>query len=107
MSVMKALLNEKSNQSVEEFKQNVITEGVRIFESGVESPFKMSSLKEDAQLQSLFESTNEKDQKRAALTCIALENQAAWLTGVIKNYGEATVMGSLGALTPKIMDVVR
>jgi hypothetical protein len=65
MSVMKALLNEKSNQSVEEFKQNVITEGVRIFESGVDSPFKMSSLKEDNQLQSLFESTNEKDQKRA------------------------------------------
>lgn len=110
MGLINAILDERRAQTAEQMKEMIMTEGTHIFETGVNSWGKFhtkSPLEEDVNLQELFNSDDEEKNKRAALTCIVINNQKKFMEGLINVYGEATVMGSLGALTPKILDVVR
>jgi hypothetical protein len=111
MGIVNELVLTERQHFGEKVRQNILTEGVQVFESmkndDLFSPMEVSSLKEDDNLRKLFESPKEKDQRIAALTCLMIKNQNQLLEGYRKSYGEATVVSALGALTPKILDIVR
>lgn len=110
MGLVSNLLTEQKIQSSEALRTGILTEGHQIYDRGVGlggSKLTCLPLTEDKTLTKLFESSNEKDQKRAALTCLVLEQQEKFMQSLMNTYGEATVMSTLGALTPKLLDVVR
>lgn len=111
MGLVSQLLESHKVAEGEKLRQNILTEGYSVYESFSESDCAFGKMevypKDDEVLTNLFSSAKESDHKKAALTCLMLKNQSRLMEGFIKQYGEATVVGALGALTPKIMDVVR
>lgn len=111
MGLLDQLVENKKVAIGEQVRQGILTEGVRIYDNLTNEdcfrPMEISTLHEDEKLTQLFNSPREKDQRIAALTCIMLENQNNLMKGYIKNYSESTVVSALGALTPKILDIVR
>ena len=98
MGVLGNLVEHNKIAQIQTYKSDLINSSAVLFES---------MYSEDEGLRGLFESDKDSDKYNAAVTMQVLKNQADFMEGMKQVYGEATVMGSLGALTPKIMDVVR
>lgn len=99
MGILNDLLSEQSVKTIESKRDQILTEGVNIYETRYKSKY--------PKFGEMFESTDPREQYRAAVTAIVMRNQEDWVSGNKAVFGEATVLGSLGALTPKILDVVR
>lgn len=98
MGVISRLVEEKKISQIQTYKSDLIQHGAALMES---------MRPDDSGLRTMFESDKDSDRYTAAVTMQVLENQEKFMQGLTQMYGEATVMGSLGALTPKVMDVVR
>jgi len=95
---------------------SIITEGYELWTGRYEESYgKSADKKSKSGLTKLWESSNPKDQKLAATTCLVMAMQEKWnkvqgcerLGDAMKLMGEATTMAGVGKLTPKILDVVR
>ena len=98
MGLLSNLVEQKKISNIQTYKSDLIQNSAALMES---------TRPEDEGLRTMFESENDSDRYTAAVTMMALENQRHFMEGLKTMYGEATVMGSLGALTPHVMDVVR
>ena len=98
MGVLSKLVEEKKVANIQTYKSDLIESCAALMES---------TRPEDEGLRKMFESDSDSERYTAAVTMQVLDNQQKFLDGLMTMYGEATVMGSLGALTPKVMDVVR
>jgi hypothetical protein len=95
----------EAQESRRALRQQIITEAGQLYESmsyqGQPLTQRWPKLFED------FESPNEEQNWRAALTMYAVENTRRLHENHIRLYGEAVVQASLGALNPRVLDVVR
>lgn len=98
MGLISKLIEDKKISQIQTYKSDLVTSGAALMES---------TRPNDEGLRKMFESDNASERYNAAVTMQVLKNQEDFIDGMKQMYGEATVMGSLGALTPKIMDVVR
>ena len=83
-----------------DFQQSVVTEGQKIFE---EQSWGESYPMLGAQL----ESSDPQEQWKGAYTATLMRNQAMFVEGAAKRYGESFISSKLGDIAPRIMDVVR
>lgn len=98
MGMLGKLVEDKKMAQIQTYKSDLVQTSAVLLES---------MFPEDEGLRGLFESDKDSDRYTAAVTMQVLKNQQDFMDGMNNLYGESTVMGSLGALTPKIMDVVR
>jgi Major capsid protein Gp23 len=93
-----SLIAEDKERSAVLFRENTIKRGARLFD---ETYNRYRGLGE------MLESNDTREQYKAALTLEMLAKVENYIENAKQMYGEATVQGSLGALTPRVLDVVR
>jgi hypothetical protein len=104
------LMTENKDRASALFRENSIKRGARLFDEG---GFYDMQAKRDRKysewsgLNDLFESDNPRDQWKAAMTMLAVEKTRQFLENAKEAWGEATVQTNLGALNPRVLDVVR
>ena len=84
----------------------VETQGQKILQEGL-TIYQDDFAKKYPKLGEMFESDNIRDHQTAAATAIVMRNQARFIDQMKMQYGESTVVGALGQLAPRLMDVVR
>jgi hypothetical protein len=93
-----SLIAEDKERSAVLFRENTIHRGARLFD---ETYSRYTGLGQ------MLESNDPREQYKAALTLEMLAKVENYIENAKQMYGEATVQGSLGALTPRVLDVVR
>ena len=79
-------------------RQKIVSEGMTAYQDHFEEQYPA--------LGKGFEG-NIKEQQIAACTALVMRNQKEFLENITKQYGETTVINSLGQMAPRIIDVVR
>jgi len=87
-----------NGHNIVKVKESLIDNGAKLFDSHY------SKYKE---LGTQLESTDIKEQYRAATTLYAIEQVKNYLESMKTMFGEAVVTASLGSLVPRILDIVR
>jgi len=93
-----SLIAEDKTRSAELFRSNLIGRGARLFDE---------SYSRYRGLGDMLESDNRMENYKAAMTLDMLAKTEAFMENMKQIHGEAVVAGSLGALTPRVLDVVR
>jgi len=94
------LAGESANEQGADYAQTVVTEGQKICEDNSwEEKYPM--------LAAGLESSDPREQYINGYTAILMRNEAMFVEGAAKRYGESTVSSFLGDIAPRIMDVVR
>ena len=104
------LMTENKDSSAVLFRENTIKRGARLFDEADFYDVREKRNRKYSEwhgIGDLFESNNPKDNWRAAMTMDAVAKTQAFLENARNVYGEATVQTSLGALNPRVLDVVR
>jgi len=104
------LMTENKDRAAALFRENNIKRGARLFDEG--SFYDLQQKRERkysdwSGLGDLFESDNPRDNWKAAMTMHAIEKTRQYIENAKEAWGEATVQTSLGALNPRVLDVVR
>jgi hypothetical protein len=101
------LMTENKDSAAILFRESKIKQGARLFDEGRFYDLRNKrerNYSEWTGIGDLFESTNPKDQYKAALTMLAVEKTRAFLEQAREVYGETTVQTSLGALNPRVLN---
>lgn len=104
------MFTENKSASAAFFRENKIKSGARLFDEGEFWDITKKRTRKYSEwhgLGNLFESDNPTDNWKAAVTMIAVEKTRQFIESAKEMYGEATVQTSLGALNPRVLDVVR
>jgi hypothetical protein len=96
-STLSAIAEDKERASIL-FRENVIKDGARLFDE---------SYSRYRGLGNMLENEDTREQYKAAITLNMLSKVENFIENMKQAYGEATVSASLGALAPRVMDVVR
>jgi hypothetical protein len=92
------LISEDKDRAAQLFRGNLINRGGRLFDE---------SYNRYHGLGKMLESDKQSDQYKAAMTLDMLAKTEVFMDNMRTLHGEAVVAGSLGALTPRVLDVVR
>jgi hypothetical protein len=104
------LMTENKDSAALLFRENKVKTGARLFDEGQFYDIRQKRNRKYSEwtgIADLFESNNPKDNWKAALTMLAVEKTRAFIEQAKDLYGETTVQTSLGALNPRVLDVVR
>jgi hypothetical protein len=93
-----SLITEDKERAAALFREQMINDGARLFDE---------TYSRYTGLGNLLESADPREQWKAALTLNMLAKTEAYIENCKQIYGETVVQGSLGALTPRVLDVVR
>jgi len=93
-----ALFTEDKEQAAHLFRNNIIAQGARLFDEQYSRYHGLGTL---------LESDDPREQFRGAITLNMLAKVESYINNMKTMYGEGVVQTSLGALTPRILDVVR
>jgi hypothetical protein len=104
------LMSENKDSSAVLFRENTIKRGARLFDEADFYDVREKRNRKYSEwhgIADLFESDNPRDHWRAAMTMHAVAKTQEFLENAKVAWGEATVQTSLGALNPRVLDVVR
>jgi Major capsid protein Gp23 len=104
------LMTENKDRAAAFFRESSIKQGARLFDEGGFYDLQAKRTRKYSEwngLNDLFESDNPRDQWKAAMTMLAVEKTRQYIENAKEAWGEATVQTSLGALNPRVLDVVR